>query len=75
MADTSALEKVTNVGSPSAGIANIRPRFPQWMRRLISPIAILILWQLASMTGLLSARTLASPVDIAANRPAAAGFG
>ncbi|SPL61896.1 ABC transporter permease [Ochrobactrum soli] len=66
MADTSALEKTATVGSPSVGNAKASPRFPQWMRRLISPIAILILWQLASMTGLLSARTLASPVDIAA---------
>ncbi len=66
MADTSALEKAAGVGSPPASSAKTGPRFPQWMLRLVSPIAILILWQLASVTGLLSARTLASPVDIAA---------
>ncbi len=36
------------------------------IRRLISPLAILVLWQVASMTGLLPERILASPATIAA---------
>jgi sulfonate transport system permease protein len=34
-------------------------------RRLISPVALLLLWQLASVTGLLPASKLSSPVQIA----------
>jgi sulfonate transport system permease protein len=34
-------------------------------KRLISPVAVLVLWQLASVTGLLPAAKLSSPVQIA----------
>ena len=37
-----------------------------WGARWISPVAIVILWQVASATGLLSAETLAAPSDILA---------
>ncbi|WP_266034579.1 ABC transporter permease [Brucella intermedia] len=37
-----------------------------WGSRLASPVAILALWQLASLTGILPARILASPIEILA---------
>ncbi|WP_299058131.1 ABC transporter permease [uncultured Nocardioides sp.] len=42
-----------------------RPRFTAW-RRWLSPVAIVALWQLASSTGVLDERKLASPAQIAA---------
>jgi sulfonate transport system permease protein len=37
---------------------------PPALRRLMSPLALILLWQMASMAGLLPARTLASPSQI-----------
>lgn len=39
------------------------PRVTTWIRWL-SPVAILLIWQLASATGVLPERTLASPVEL-----------
>ncbi len=36
----------------------------RWATRLVSPVAIILIWQIASMTGFLSPRTLASPGEI-----------
>ena len=41
-------------------------RLAQFASRLASPIALLVIWQIASMTGLLSPRILAGPGDIVA---------
>ncbi|OCJ02738.1 ABC transporter permease [Rhizobium sp. AC27/96] len=39
-------------------------RFARLAARLVSPVAIIALWQVASMTGYLSPRTLAAPSEI-----------
>jgi sulfonate transport system permease protein len=41
-------------------------RVPPGLRRALSPLALLIVWQAASATGILPARTLAAPTAIAA---------
>jgi sulfonate transport system permease protein len=41
-------------------------RLMRFAARLASPVAIIVLWQLASMTGLLSPRILAAPSEIVA---------
>lgn len=41
-------------------------RVARYASRLASPLAIIVLWQLASASGLLSPRTLASPGDVLA---------
>ena len=46
-----------------------------WGGRLASPVAILALWQLASLTGILPARILASPIDILATATRLVGSG
>lgn len=61
-------------GPPAATRSGRRTRDPQgrtrsrfsFLRRWVSPIAIVLLWQLASTTGVLSERKLASPTQIAA---------
>ncbi|MBB5157799.1 ABC transporter permease [Saccharopolyspora phatthalungensis] len=40
-------------------------RLPRWLFKLISPIGLVLLWQLLSSTGLLSDDTLASPATVA----------
>jgi len=66
MADAQALEKTERFQSSKNDQGKLKAITPQWLLRLLSPIIILILWQLASMSGLLSSRTLASPLEIAA---------
>ncbi|PZG14449.1 ABC transporter permease [Nonomuraea aridisoli] len=46
--------------------APVRWRLPGTGRRLVSPLALLVLWQLASSTGLLPERLLAAPSVVAA---------
>lgn len=56
----------TTVTDASAGVRRRRragPR-PAFWRRWVSPVAIVALWQLASSTGVLDERTLASPQQI-----------
>ncbi|MER5886485.1 ABC transporter permease subunit [Streptomyces sp. NPDC001941] len=38
---------------------------PRWLRRAVGPVALLLLWQVSSSTGLLHEDTLASPVTVA----------
>lgn len=45
--------------------ARRRPGFG-WLRRWVSPVAIVLLWQLLSSTGVLDERTLAAPTQILA---------
>jgi sulfonate transport system permease protein len=55
-------------GVISAALHSTSPR-PPWrvpMRRFLSPLVILIVWQAASSAGLLSPRVLASPLQIVA---------
>jgi sulfonate transport system permease protein len=40
-----------------------RRRVPRWARRLAGPVLLIALWQLASSTGALDSRTLASPAE------------
>jgi sulfonate transport system permease protein len=41
-------------------------RIPRWLFKLISPIGLVLIWQLLSSTGVLSDDTLASPATVAA---------
>lgn len=65
MADARLLERM-----PAAEAKPVRrlreTRLGGSLLRLVSPLAILVLWQLASVSGLLSPQILASPVAIAA---------
>ena len=59
---------ITTLSPPATGIITI-PRLPaavRWKlpRRLLSPLVLILLWQAASITGMLSGRTLASPSQI-----------
>ncbi|MET9970831.1 ABC transporter permease, partial [Streptomyces sp. NPDC006356] len=42
-----------------------RTRVPRWLRRTTGPVLLLLLWQLLSSTGALTADVLASPGRIA----------
>ncbi|MGE7369033.1 ABC transporter permease [Neorhizobium sp. NPDC001467] len=55
---------VTNTDEGAATKRSGSSRLANIVRRLISPLAIVALWQLASTTGLLSPRILAGPGDI-----------
>ncbi len=62
-----------DANSPPPGKAS--KKLARWATRLVSPVAIILIWQIASMTGFLSSRTLASPGEIlgAAGRLIASG--
>lgn len=49
---------------PSSGRQSKRWRTPDFLIRLLSPIALLLLWELASQTGLLPPRVIAAPSQI-----------
>ncbi|WP_190815472.1 ABC transporter permease [Saccharopolyspora pogona] len=53
---------VTTVQTRTARREN---RVPRWLFKLISPIALVVLWQVLSSTGVLSDDTLASPATVA----------
>ncbi|MEV6228712.1 ABC transporter permease [Saccharopolyspora shandongensis] len=53
---------VTTVQTRTARREN---RVPRWIFKLISPIALVVLWQTLSSTGVLSDDTLASPATVA----------
>ncbi|SDY54918.1 sulfonate transport system permease protein [Saccharopolyspora shandongensis] len=53
---------VTTVQTRTARREN---RVPRWIFKLISPIALVVLWQALSSTGVLSDDTLASPATVA----------
>jgi sulfonate transport system permease protein len=56
-----------SLAPPSGGEQSTPRRARRWGAvRLVSPLAILALWQLASFAGLLPARILAPPIEIAA---------
>ncbi len=65
MADTGTVARnLATGGTDRPATAGRGGRLPGIARRLASPLAIIVLWQLASMTGLLSPRILAGPSDI-----------
>ncbi|MGW5647898.1 ABC transporter permease [Saccharopolyspora sp. NPDC003752] len=53
---------VTTVQTRTARREN---RVPRWVFKLISPIALVVIWQVLSSTGVLSDDTLASPATVA----------
>ncbi|MFG2193968.1 ABC transporter permease [Streptomyces sp. NPDC048639] len=50
---------------PIASTTARRARVPRWLRRTSGPLLLLVLWQVLSATGVLSADVLASPGTIA----------
>ncbi len=48
----------------ATGVRRRRLTVPRWVRRLASPIAILVLWQIASTVGWVDDRTLPPPTDV-----------
>ena len=71
MAEISTLDRDVSRhdgSAPPRGLAG--KRLARFAARLVSPVAIIIVWQISSMTGLLPPRILASPGEIlgAANR-------
>ncbi|MGP4020333.1 ABC transporter permease [Saccharopolyspora sp. 5N708] len=54
---------VTTVRTRTARREN---RVPRWLFKLISPIGLVVIWQVLSSTGVLSDDTLASPATVAA---------
>jgi sulfonate transport system permease protein len=50
---------------PIVPASNRRTRVPRWLRRTSGPLLLLSLWQLLSVTGVLTADVLASPGTIA----------
>ncbi|RWX81348.1 ABC transporter permease subunit [Neorhizobium lilium] len=66
MADRSAAERNDTHGTPDASLlAPADNRLWRTAGRIASPIAIIALWQIASLSGLLSPRILAAPTEIA----------
>src|SRR6266567_2701550 len=58
-----AIAPVPGSRSAEAPVPGPRRRWPQ-PARLLSPLVLVVLWQAASMAGLISGRTLASPAQI-----------
>ncbi|WP_226502004.1 MULTISPECIES: ABC transporter permease subunit [Pseudomonas] len=55
------------IDKPAAAVARAaarKPRLPAWVIRCISPLAILLLWQLSSQLGWLPSRVIAAPSQI-----------
>ncbi|MCS0600911.1 ABC transporter permease [Streptomyces sp. LP11] len=50
---------------PVVPVSSRRARVPRWLRRTSGPLLLLVLWQLLSATGVLTADVLASPERIA----------
>jgi sulfonate transport system permease protein len=68
---TADAESSLDIGSPRIEQITIRPnrrarggRFPRPVRRAIGPVVVLVVWYLLSVTGVLPADVLASPVDV-----------
>ncbi|WP_334174075.1 ABC transporter permease subunit [Pseudoxanthobacter sp.] len=65
MADVQALDEAGGAAKAPGAAGRAARRWPLPLARLASPVAILLVWQLASTTGLLPAAVLASPREIA----------
>jgi sulfonate transport system permease protein len=66
MADTIAAGQAQPTRPEQIRSGRDRSRLARFATRIASPVAIIVLWQVASSTGLLSARTLAAPTEIIA---------
>ncbi|MET7515365.1 ABC transporter permease [Streptomyces sp. NPDC005480] len=68
-ADSDAPSPADSVGRPElvrlVASSTRRTRVPRWLRRTSGPVLLLVLWQLLSGTGVLTADVLASPGTIA----------
>ncbi|GHC71653.1 ABC transporter permease [Limoniibacter endophyticus] len=66
MVETRTAEEKQHAGARHRSVATTRAKSGSWgiAARIASPIAIIMLWQIASATGLLSPRVLASPLTI-----------
>lgn len=53
------LEKISTRSSPTPSYD-----LPRWLRRAMSPIALVLLWHIASVSGLLPASILADPLSV-----------
>ncbi|MQB40547.1 ABC transporter permease [Rhizobium sp. ICMP 5592] len=66
MVDTRSIgQALDRPATPELRSQRRKPRFGS-LSRLVSPLAILVLWQLLSVSGLLPPRVLASPIQIVA---------
>lgn len=69
------------VAAPSGRLVSLKPatargrQLPRWLRRTTGPLALVLAWHLASVTGLLPAEVLAGPATVlsSAARLAASG--
>src|SRR5690606_32802680 len=69
------------VASPLGRLVSLKPatargrQLPRWLRRTTGPVALVLAWHLASVTGLLPAEVLAGPATVlsSAARLAASG--
>ncbi|MDQ8707101.1 ABC transporter permease [Streptomyces sp. LHD-70] len=56
---------LVSLSSPATSSRRSRVRVPRWLRRTSGPLLLLLVWQLASTSGVLKAGVLASPGTIA----------
>ncbi|MFF9199360.1 ABC transporter permease [Streptomyces sp. NPDC014779] len=61
--DMSAMSELESL-VPDRGPRRL-PRPPRWLRRAVGPVLLLVLWQVFSVTGVLSGEVLASPGTVA----------
>src|ERR1700712_735807 len=73
-ASTSRLVSTTVVKAKGTNVKS-RRRVPRWVLKMISPVALLVLWQVASSEGWLSDNTLASPARVLAKARELIGTG
>src|SRR3954469_20226098 len=73
MSDTRAIGTSERLTAPSRSEREIKPTSPSVplpglgrLRRFASPLVLILLWQVASMAGLISPRTLAAPTTVVA---------
>ncbi|MFD4787179.1 ABC transporter permease [Streptomyces sp. NPDC058459] len=63
--DTTGMPKTSPTLQRLVPASSRRTRLPRWLRRTTGPLALLVLWQLLSATGVLASDVLASPGRIA----------
>jgi len=63
--DTTSTEHAPPKLEPIVPASTRRTRVPRWLRRTSGPVLLLVLWQVLSSTGVLTADVLASPGTIA----------
>ncbi|GAA2477277.1 ABC transporter permease [Streptomyces longisporus] len=63
--DVDSRDSVSLELTPIVPVSSRRTRIPRWLRRTAGPLLLLVLWQLLSVTGVLTSDVLASPDRIA----------